>query len=252
MISNVQTQLVFKERGQGPAIIILHGLFGSSDNWASISKTLSDRFRVITVDLRNHGESFHHPAHTYPEMAADIIDLMDSLDLDEAVLVGHSMGGKVVLQLTQLIASRIRSAVVVDILPIAYPPHHDAVFAALTAIDLAGIKTRNDADRIMAAYLPDPALRGFLLKGLVSDGAAYKWKYNLDALISEYPNILRAPVLHRIYQGPVVFIMGEVSEYWIRDREIEISNYCAQYVVKTVPGAGHPHGSTPAWAACSS
>ena len=113
--------LNFKEQGQGPAVILIHGLFGSLDNLGLLARALCEHYRVISVDLRNHGASFHSSEMSYPAQAADILALMDHLELDQAAIVGHSMGGKVGMQVTKLAPARVSRLVVADIAPVAYP-----------------------------------------------------------------------------------------------------------------------------------
>ena len=240
MISFVQPQLVFREWGIGYPVVILHGLFGSSDNWATVAKLLSERYRVIAVDLRNHGGSFHAPVHRYPEMAADLAALMEQLGILSASVIGHSMGGKVAMQFAGDFPELIDRLVVVDILPCVYPPHHESVFAGLRAVSLPQIKRRSDADLKMVDYVNDSALRNFLLKSLQvdSDGDA-RWKFNLETLIAEYSHILDAPTFNSLIQTPTLFVMGGDSEYRTDDGEQARRFWFPTSDVEIVPHAGH-------------
>ena len=126
--------LNFKEQGQGPAVILIHGLFGSLDNLGLLARALCEQYRVISVDLRNHGASFHSSEMSYPAQAADILTLMDRLEIAEATLIGHSMGGKVAMQVAKLAPERVSRLVVADMAPVAYPhSRHQNVFAGLNA-----------------------------------------------------------------------------------------------------------------------
>ena len=125
--------LNFKEQGQGPAVVLIHGLFGSLDNLGLLARALSEHYRVISVDLRNHGASFHSDEMSYPQQAADVLALLDALALDQVSLVGHSMGGKVAMQLAKQAPARVARLVVADIAPVAYPhSRHQNVFAVST------------------------------------------------------------------------------------------------------------------------
>ena len=150
----------------GKPVIILHGLFGSLENWASQARALSAQFSVTAVDLRNHGRSPHRPEMGFSQMADDVVQLMDSMNIDTAHIIGHSMGGKTAMQLALDCPDRVDRLVVVDIAPREYPPHHEEIFAALNSIDLAGLTSRNDADRQISAAVPELAIRSFLLKNL--------------------------------------------------------------------------------------
>ena len=240
MISGVQPQLVFREWGNGYPVLILHGLFGSSDNWTTVAKLLAERYRVIVVDLRNHGASFHAPFHRYPQMAADVAALMAHLGILSASVMGHSMGGKVAMQFAADFPELIDRLVVVDILPCVYPPHHDDVFAGLRAVSLPKIRRRADADLVMAGHIRDSALRNFLLKSLQidSDGNAC-WKFNLEALIAEYGHILGAPTFKRPIQTPTLFVMGGDSEYRTDDGDRDRRVWFPTSHVEIVPHAGH-------------
>jgi esterase len=232
-------QLFFREFGSGPPLIILHGLFGSSDNWLSISRTLSDHYHVITVDLRNHGQSFHHPSHRYPDLAGDVADLIHHLNLDQVVVVGHSMGGKVAMQLAHDFPELISRQVVVDIFPMAYPSHHDLIFKGLNAVPLDTIVKRSDADSDMSKWISEPSLRQFLLKSLKVEPGKNRWAFNLKDLISEYDAILAAPSFFHPILTPTVFIMGENSEYLNDVGDERRKQWLPESTVEIVPNAGH-------------
>ncbi len=232
-------QLYYREFGQGEPVVILHGLLGFSDNWQTLAKALAQTHRVITPDLRNHGRSPHAPTHTYPEMAQDLIVLLDHLGIDAVTLVGHSMGGKVAMQLALNQPDRVARLVVVDIAPGAAPGHHESVFQALLSLDIRHLQTREEADEHLAQYLPEPSVRQFLLKNLTRDpDGAFTWKMNLPVLWQHYRDIL-APVGGHPFDGPALFVRGSLSNYISEEDFPLIRELFPRARIETVAGAGH-------------
>jgi esterase len=240
IIPFVQPQLVFNDYGTGHPIIILHGLFGSSDNWATVSKHLATEYRVISVDLRNHGRSFHSPHHRYLDLAADIFELVQHLGLKSISILGHSMGGKAAMQFAAQYPHITDHCIVVDIYPIRYPSHHDEIFAGLTAVDLSQVRRRGDADIMMSPHISDSALRLFLLKSLAFDenGGAF-WRFNLNQLIHEYPYIIGEIEIVEPILIPTLFIMGALSEYRLPEGEMARTQWFLNSRVEVVENAGH-------------
>lgn len=198
-----------------PALILLHGLFGSSVNWGSIARQLADRYLVLVPDLRNHGQSPHVPENSYPAMADDLRGLLDARSLDAAVFVGHSMGGKVAMQLALSDPRRVRGLAVVDMAPVSYAHDFKDVLAGFDAVDLAVVKGRADADRQLAAHVPASGVRAFLLQNLYREGDHWQWRLNLEALRAAQRQITGFPdtAAGRQYTGPAAFIHGELSSY---------------------------------------
>ena len=175
--------LQYKVLGErGDWVLLLHGLFGSGDNLGALAKALMDEFRVVQVDLRNHGRSPHSDDMTFASMAADIALLQDTLGIARSHVVGHSLGGKVAMQLALQHPARVQRLVVADIAPVAYAPHHREIFAALQGLDLQGIANRGELDAQLARSLPDSGVRQFLLKSLYRDGDVWRWRFNLPVL----------------------------------------------------------------------
>jgi esterase len=233
--------------GEGEPLIILHGLFGMLQNWNNPSKALSQEYQVIAVDLRNHGRSPHRDEISYELMAEDIINLMDHLELPSAHILGHSMGGKVAMQLALHRPERIQKLIIVDIAPVLYTPHHDDVFKGLFSVDLATLKSRGDADKALEAYINDAAVRAFLLTNLYrTDDKQFGWRMNLTALHSQYANISAAPEGAR-FNKPVLFIKGSNSDYLIPAYRDAVLKYFPQADYTVIQGAGHwPHAEKPA------
>jgi esterase len=227
--------------GAGPDLILLHGLFGSHQNWKPIARRLSGRFRVHTVDLRNHGSSPHHEHVNYPLMADDILSFMKQSRIDTVHVLGHSLGGKVAMQLALLHPQRVRSLVVVDIAPRAYDSVHDNVFEALRGLHLARIRTRTEADETLASAVPHHATRRFLLTNLVRSphGPGFCWRVNLDALYAQREQ-LNAGVTGMVpFEGPTLFLRGGNSDYVRESDRVAIDQLFPAARVVTIPDAGH-------------
>jgi pimeloyl-ACP methyl ester carboxylesterase len=240
-------QLYSREFGQGNPVLILHGLFGFSDNWQTIAKGLATDHLVITPDLRNHGRSPHVPTHTYPEMAQDIREFMEAHWVFHAALVGHSMGGKVAMQLALDNPDMVERLVVVDMEPGQATDNHRDIFKALLELDFSKIKTRQEADEFLVNRIPDPGTRQFLLKNITrEEDGSFLWKMNLPVLWKYYPYIL-APVSGTPFDKPTLFIRGSRSDY-IRDEDIPgIMQLFPEAKIITIEGAGHwVHADQPA------
>lgn len=238
--------LNFQRIGTGPTLLILHGLFGSLDNWGSVTRQLAEHFDVISVDLRNHGRSEHAKPHSYPAMCQDVIDLLSQLKLSRVLLMGHSMGGKVAMQLALQAPSLIERLIVVDIAPVHYPRHHDDVFRGLEQLDLTQLTSRSQADQQLQPYIEDGSVRLFLLKNLYrNESGQFAWRFNLTVLREDYDQISQAPS-GSPYQGPTLFIKGERSAYITAEYRDAIIQLFPQAGYKVIQDAGHwPHAEKP-------
>ena len=197
--------------GEGPATVILHGLFGTATNFATIGKRLAVSRRVVLMDLRNHGRSGHDPAMDYPVMAADVFETMDALGLEAATLVGHSMGGKVVMQAALAEPGRVTRLLVADIAPVSYPPRHRTTATAMLALPLTAGLTRAAADAALAPAEADPVVRQFLLSNL-RFGAEPAWRIGLAEIAAALPAIEGWAGEGR-YDGPTLVLRGDRSDY---------------------------------------
>ena len=233
-------RLHFREYGQGPPLIILHGLFGSLDNWGAISSRLAGDFHVYAVDQRNHGGSPHSEDMNYRLMADDLREFMDDRALDRAHVLGHSMGGKTAMQFALQYGSRVDRLVVVDVAPRAYEPEHEYIFAALLALDLAKYRTRPEIEQALARRIPNLAVRRFLLKNLVrSPDEAFQWRFNLSGLHRNYSALAGGLEQAGQFDGPSFFIRGEKSDYVGDGDWLAIRKQFPKAEWVTVPGAGH-------------
>lgn len=244
----IEAQLNFRRYGSGErAVLFLHGLFGSAKNWHTQASALSGDFSAYTVDLRNHGASPHCAHMDYPGMAADVLALMDRLDIEQACLLGHSMGGKVAMQIALQAGVRVHRLIVVDIAPRAYPRHHDEVLEAMQALDLSAHRTRQAVDAALRAGIPDERVRQFILTNLVRDreSGAFVWQLHLPGIVDNYDHLSMAPT-GAPYDGPTLFIKGGASDYiQATDRDTIDALFHAAHA-KVIVNAGHwPHAEKP-------
>ena len=232
-------KLNYKSFGQGPPVIILHGLFGNLDNWQTFARQLSKHFLVYIVDQRNHGRSPHADEMNYSVTAEDLRSFMEDQWVYQAHIIGHSMGGKTAMQFAFDHPDMLDRLVVLDIGPQANPDRHRTFFAAMNALQLAHLESRKEAEAQLAKTISDPGIRSFLLKNLTrSKSGGFQWKMNLPILQQEFPNILAA-VEGDPFSGPVLFVRGSRSDY-IKDSDWpQIRHLFPTATLTTIPEAGH-------------
>ena len=246
-------KLFYRKLGSGKPMLILHGLYGSSDNWLSIARSLAGHFEVYLADLRNHGRSPHDDSHNYELIRDDIRVLMDDLGLEKAILTGHSMGGKAVMCFAQHNPDRVERLIIVDIAPKSYkdlyrkePLSHYDILKAMKNVDFSSVSARRDVDHMLADVIRSPRIRSFLMKNLSQGGdRKYRWTLNLDVIIRELDNIMDG-VNRNCFDPafpvtgiPALFIRGENSPY-ILDEDMDfIENIFPSAELITINGAGH-------------
>lgn len=233
-------ELYYQETGSGHPLLILHGLLGASGNWRTLSRNVfGERFRTITPDLRNHGRSPHAGEFSYEAMTADLVWLLDDLDVESAHVLGHSMGGKAAMHLALAHPDRVDRLIVADIAPKAYEPGHLHIFEALSSIDPGQYDDRSAIDAALAEHLSSIPVRQFLLKNLTRDGDAYAWKMNLDGIRAAYNNVIGAIDSEQTFEKPTLFVGGSDSHYVSEDDlpEIRLRFPAAELVM--MPGTGH-------------
>lgn len=234
--------LFYREIGSGAPLILVHGLFGSSDNVGALARLLAEEYRVIVPDLRNHGRSPHTDHHSYSEMAADIFQLMDKLGMEDATLIGHSMGGKTVMQCALDQPERVNHLVVLDIAPVAYPPHHTRIFEGLFEVQRLAPASRNEVAKILNNYDDNPEVSGFLATNWRrNDAGTWGWRINLSVLHGQYDAIMQANTAggHGPYTGPVLFLAGALSDYMKPDQGDAIKALFPKAEAKVIQGVGH-------------
>lgn len=235
--------LNYKQLGSGENLVLIHGLFGSLENLNMVAKPLSESYCVTSIDVRNHGDSFHKSSMDYPSLAQDVIDLLDHLDIESCLLLGHSMGGKIAIQVALEHPSRINKLIVADIAPVNYPPHHTTIIAGLKAIDFSKVTKRKDADSQLSEYVDDMGIRQFLLRNLaVNTQGEFSFKCHLDNISTAYPDIMKAielPENKAPYSGKTLFIKGGKSDYILADHREAITALLPNSQAKVIQGAGH-------------
>ncbi len=234
-------ELNYKVLGSGPPLVVLHGLFGMLDNWKTIAKSLSEEFSVYLIDIRNHGRSPHTDSHTYSEIAVDIYEWMKQMSIPKASFLGHSMGGKAVIQLAHDFPELIDQLIVVDIVPKRYSGGHEDIIAALSSVPIAKIQSRTEAQEILAQSIKEPGVILFLMKNLSRQKTGgFQWKMNLPVLASHYTEqIMDGNTLEESIEIPTLFIKGEASNYISAD-DIPLLNQCfTEYTIVSIEGAGH-------------
>jgi esterase len=222
-------------------LTILHGLFGAGGNWHTLSRSVFADFRhVVVPDLRNHGQSPHSSRMDYESMAADVEEVWDRLDLPVSDLVGHSMGGKVAMQLALTVPERVSRLVVVDIAPRSYPASHLDVIKALRGAKPGEKASRREVEDALSLHIPNRAVRQFLLKNLRRTSAgSYEWTVNLDDIEGNYDRISGGLSALTTYDGPALFIRGGRSDYIQDDDYQVIRAYFPAAEVVTIPEASH-------------
>ncbi|UTW64369.1 alpha/beta fold hydrolase [bacterium SCSIO 12741] len=212
---------------------------GMLDNWQGPAKYYAEHFQVYIIDARNHGHSPHSPEFTYELMADDLLNFVEEHDLDYFHLMGHSMGGKTVMKFAQNHPDYVDKLIVADIAPRAYPVHHQQILAGLNALDFEVIKSRGEAEKALASYVPELGVRQFLLKNMYwKEKGKLALRFNLDA-ITENIELIGEGIFDRIYEGPTLFIRGEKSKYVSEEDWKDIQLSFPQAELNTVKDAGH-------------
>lgn len=242
-------KLNFKEYGEGKPLVILHGLFGSLDNWFSLSKAFADEHHVYLVDQRNHGQSPHANSHTYELMAEDLFVFFKEHDLKDAVLMGHSMGGKTVMKFAAEHSDLLEKLIVVDMGAKHYPVHHDLIIRSMQALDLDKIASRSGAeDRLTELLDEDESTIQFLLKNLYrqkqEDGSTnYAWRFNLDVLANDIEE-MGLPILSRS-DVETLFLYGTRSKYVLDNDKPEILSLFPNAIFKSLDTGHWIHAQDP-------
>ncbi|WP_435273950.1 alpha/beta fold hydrolase [Psychrobium sp. nBUS_13] len=237
----------FKRIGQGQPVILIHGLFGNLDNLGRLARHLSENFEVISVDLPNHGLSSHIEKFDYPKLAAKIVKRLTSLGLNQCHFVGHSMGGKVAMQLALDFPQWVKSLVVADIAPVTYSHRHTHIFDALNAIDLTSLANRSEATAIVTDHGIDAGTAQFLLKNLAQENNAFVWRCNIANLATNYESIIGGLTGSHTFDGATLFIKGENSDYILSEHRPQIMQHFPKAQAKIIQGTGHwLHAEKPA------
>ena len=240
-------RLNYKKFGNGEPVIILHGLFGSLDNWITLAKKLGENFEVFIVDARNHGQSPHSDEFNYNVMTDDLYEFILQNNIVHPIILGHSMGGKTAMQFAMNYPNKLSKLIVVDIAPKAYPIHHADILIAMLSLDFNKIKTRKSADEKLSKTITDFSTLQFLLKNLFwKDKETLAWRFNLpiinatiDLMSGELENVSK-------FDQPTLFIKGEKSDYILESDTDLIKNIFTKAVIKSMNSGHWVHAESPA------
>jgi esterase len=223
----------------GTPVLVLHGLFGSGRNWMTAAKRLAGEHRVVTADLRNHGQSPHTETMSFEAMASDLADTIRALGLGRVALIGHSMGGKAAMLTALQHPELVDRLVVVDVAPVAYPPGFLEYAKAMRAADLSVVRRRADVEAQLEQAVPNPGTRAFLLQNLILDEKGARWRPNLEAIEAALPEISEWPEVEGTFDGPTLFVYGGKSNYVRPEHHATIKEYFPEAVFEEVAEAGH-------------
>ncbi len=233
-------QLNYKNFGEGEPLFILHGLFGSLDNWQTLGKQWAKTHSVYLIDLPNHGKSYHTDSFSYDEMATAVADLANDLALDKVTILGHSMGGKTAMNFAVNYPAKLARLIVVDIAPKPYPPHHQQILDGLFSFDPAQLTSRKEADAIMSDKIDNVGVRMFLLKNLKrKDGGGFAWKMNLSMLSEAVNHVIDETAIPHPINVDTLFIRGGMSNYILEEDSYGINEKFPLSSIETIEGAGH-------------
>ena len=242
-------QLSHTSVGAGEPLVLLHGLFGSGRNWQSLARRFAESFEVVSVDLRNHGQSFHADEMNYSVMAADVAALLETLGLENCRVLGHSMGGKVAMTLAIQQPALLARMIVADIAPVAYHHDYDDLIEPILALDLDHFASRTQIDHALRPHIPEDQLRAFLLQNLARDEGGWSWRVNWQAIQREMESLTGFDSLPTNWSTdlPTLFIRGAKSDY-VGSAEIDvIRRHFSNAEIATIEGAGHwLHAEQPA------
>jgi pimeloyl-ACP methyl ester carboxylesterase len=232
-------KLSYKQLGEGKPLVILHGLFGFSDNWQTHAKKLAEYFQVTLVDLRNHGHSDWSDEFSYALMVEDLQELFLDLKINNPILLGHSMGGKLAMHYDGTHPNSLEKLIVVDMGIKAYAPHHEHILAAIHAIDLSTMTARSQAEAILKSFIDSEGVRQFLLKNLYwEDKGKLAWRVNFHVLEASMPEILKALPTFESFT-PTLFIRGLLSNYIVDEDISSIEEQYPDMQLVSIANAGH-------------
>ena len=235
-------KLFYREFGSGQPVIILHGLFGQSDNWVTVARRIADQFHVFIPDQRNHGQSPHASIHSFPAMADDLSAFIEEHGIVNPIIIGHSMGGKTAMTYALENAGAVKKLVVIDISPRRYPERkiHTQVISQMMNIDLRTVTTRTEVEKILDSQISDSRVRMFIMKNLYYKlHGQLAWRLNLEAINQSMDLLFDGISSDNRYMGPALFVRGGKSDY-ITDSDIPlIENLFPSAIIKTISGASH-------------
>lgn len=233
--------LFFHELGEGDPLILLHGMFGMSDNLMPIAREFAQHCKVYVPDLRNHGRSPWHQKMSFSIMAGDVVRLMEQQGIRKAHIMGHSLGGKVAMAIALEQPQRVKSLIVADMSPCSYPARHDQIIKGLKHVSQMDITTRREADSVLSGFVEEEGVRRFLLKSLVKNEQTelLQWRFNLDAVAANYHKLRESVIWDMPFEGETLFIKGELSDYIVSEHEEPIRAAFPNFQFKMIQNVGH-------------
>lgn len=231
---------IYGNEQKGVPLLVFHGLFGMLDNWGSFGKEFGEHFPVHLLDLRNHGKSFHSEGMSHDDLAEDILNYMRHHGIDKASLLGHSLGGKAVMQFAIKYPDLVEQLIVVDIAPKAYPPHHQAIIKALQSVDFNEVKSRQEVEEILMQYIKDKSVIQFLTKNLYwTEDKHLNWRFNLKTLSEKYSDFVGNAIKYGVFSGNTLFVGGAKSNYILPQDAFIIKQQFPNSSIVSVDNAGH-------------
>lgn len=222
-----------------PWVVLIHGLFGSLDNLSGLRRLLTEQFQVLSVDLPDHGRSDFTEEFSFKNYAQLISQTITELHINQATLVGHSLGGKVAMKIALSSPSLVKHLAILDIAPVSYSPRHGNVFTGLNAVDLPSLENRKQAEQALSQHIEEAGVRQFLLKSLYNQDDGWHWRFNLTLLQRDYVRLSAAIESNVPYTGPVLFIKGQLSDYLLSEHKAATLKLFPSSQSKMIKGVGH-------------
>jgi esterase len=222
-----------------PWVMLIHGLFGNLDNLSALRRLLIDDYQVLAVDLLDHGQSSFSDSFSFSNNAQAIVELIQTLKVEQITLVGHSLGGKVAMQIALDHAELVSHLVILDIAPVKYGSRHTEVFKGLKSVPLASLTSRKEAEQALGVFVKEKPTMQFLLKSLYNQDGAWRWRFNLDLLHRDYQKLTAAIESENNYQGPVLFIKGSLSDYLLLEHRPAVVKLFPNSQSKVIANTGH-------------
>lgn len=231
---------IYGQETLGTPLLVLHGLFGMLDNWGTFGRDMANHYATHLLDLRNHGKSFHSENMSHDDLADDILRYMDEHQISKAHLLGHSLGGKAVMQFAIKYPERVQKLIVVDIAPKAYPPHHQANFKALNAVDFQQVQSRQEVEALLSEYIKEKSVVQFLAKSLYwTEEKKLNWRFNLKTLEGKYTEFVANAIKYGVFDGDTLFVAGEKSNYILPQDTFIIQQQFPKAEIIKIKNAGH-------------
>jgi pimeloyl-ACP methyl ester carboxylesterase len=234
--------------GKGEPLLILHGLFGMSDNWKTLGMRFAEDYEVHLIDQRNHGRSFHAEDFSYELMVQDLLEYISHYQLDQVNIIGHSMGGKTAMLFAVNYPEKVRKIIIADISPKFYPVHHQLIVGALEALDFEKLSSRKEIDEVLQEYIEEQSIRQFIMKNIYRiERDRFAFRFNLKSISKNLDEVGKALPAEAIFNGDVLFLKGERSGYILKKDEALIKAHFPNSFIEIIPNAGHwLHAENPA------